>query len=948
MTTDEVKRRGAGRYHEVVAALLGPEYTDGRHHDCPVHDGEGAQFRWDRRREGWFCYSESGDAFDLIQRLESCTFPEAVQRAAEILGLEPNGNGRHHRARVATPKHKPVVAPPPATKEKPKAKGWDACKATWDASHPLDHPEAAPGRAYLKARGLKVPDPPPAALRCHPALPYYEDGQEVGRFPALVALVKDAMGEPCAVQRIYLAEDGSGKAPLPDGLPAKKSLGDLQGGSVRLDEARPGEPLAIAEGPETAEAVREATGLPTWATVSAAGMAAVVIAKEVGVVYVAADLDRSKAGEDNAEKLAARLHGEGRTVKVVFPPGGPLREEEGKSRDFLDVLNQDGAEAIHHAFAEAKEWEPPEEIAWPTPPKLGADATPPTPFPVDALPPAMRQIVTETAASIQVPPDLPGSLALPALALAVGHRAEISLGGGHVEPGNLYNAVAQPPGARKSATFKVITRPINEREAELREQYEDDHENWQARAFIAKAKLKKLEQEAKKSAGSNLEAEVREQQCILDSEPKKPTLVTSNCTTEAMVDLMAKGDGVLGAFSAEGAQLFAGIGQYKKGANTDLDALLEAHAGDPIRNHRVLRGESYVRHPCLTIGITIQPSVIQTVGANREFCDRGLVARFLWSHPADLVGHRRYSDDIPAISEGARQGWKMLLEGVFDMEPDTTDGDPRPWRVTVDRDALEVWRTFAQDVEDRQAEGGDLLHVRDFASKLAGSVARIALGFHLADGIPSEQVQRRVTRATMERAIRLGRYFLAHFLRVFRFMAEDGRTATAARVLDWLREKARKGKPLSILTARDLQRDNVAGIIRATQAQEVLDFLAGEDWIRKIPPKPKATGRHPNPRFSVHPSVNRPTKPTKGQDQGEGEGVLSVLSGGFRGERSKTPQANSAEEPPLLANDGFIPPEKVGAAGADEDPPPPFEDAYLAAVAADSEPDGDLSKEVDL
>jgi hypothetical protein len=520
---------------------------------------------------------------------------------------------------------------------------------------------------------------------------------------------------------------------------------------------------------------------------------------------------------------------------------------------------------------------------------------------VDALPRAMSRLVAEVAASTQVPPDLPGALALAALALAVGRRAEIHMGSGHVEPGNLYIVVAQPPGARKSSAFGEVARPLAAWEAKRREAFAVDHEEWEARAFVAKAQLKALERKAKD--GKDIVEDVAEQQRVIAEEPTKPTLLTANCTAEALVDLMATGDGVLGSFSAEGAQLFNGVGQYKSGANSDLDCLLEAHAGDPIRHHRVLKGERYVSHPCLSIGITVQPVVLQTVGANRDFRDRGLIARFLWSHPADLVGRRRYDDDVPSISSEARAGWRALLERVLALSPNREDSTA--WRVTVSREALLAWRVFAQDVEDRQAEGGDLQHVRDFASKLAGAVGRIALGFHLAEGVPTERVRQPVGVETMENALRLGRYFLAHFLRVFRFMAEDPVTQTARRVLDWLRTRAARGEGLQVLTARDLQRDGVAGIGTAAEAKDVIEHLTEEGWLREVDQPRVPGGRPPNPRFEIHPSLNHPTKPTKPTAEEECTPLLSVLSG--ESGKVKSENAATKEAPPPPEDDDFVP-----------------------------------------
>jgi putative DNA primase/helicase len=332
---------------EVVAAL-GIDPGKRGHQRCPLpgHDDEHPSFRWDSGKECFFCTCGSGDALDLIQAIEGVDFPEAVKRVAEILGLRGNGRGRA----TATP-----ADAPPERETKPK--GWAACASTWSDAHDLDDPAAAPGRAYLEVRGLKTDFPLPEALRLHPRLAYRE-GETTGIFPAILGRVVDVAGEPIGLQRIWLAPDGSGKAPLPDGLPAKKALGALAGGAVRLDVPRPGEPLVVAEGLETALAVRQATGLATWAAVSASVMAALVVPADVAEVVIAADLDRSKAGEEAARKLAARLTAEGRTVRVALPPGGPLTKEDGKSRDFLDVLNHAGTEAVREAIDGAEEWEP--------------------------------------------------------------------------------------------------------------------------------------------------------------------------------------------------------------------------------------------------------------------------------------------------------------------------------------------------------------------------------------------------------------------------------------------------------------------------------------------------------------------------------------------------------------------------------------------------------------
>lgn len=120
-----------------------------------------------------------------------------------------------------------------------------------------------------------------------------------------------------------LKPDGSGR------IEKKLAAGSKPlGGAIRLYPLEVSQPLALAEGVETALAVREATGWPVWACVSAIGLERVELPAEVHEVVIAADHD--PAGLEAANALARRLLGENRRVRLATPP------REGQ--DWLDVL----------------------------------------------------------------------------------------------------------------------------------------------------------------------------------------------------------------------------------------------------------------------------------------------------------------------------------------------------------------------------------------------------------------------------------------------------------------------------------------------------------------------------------------------------------------------------------------------------------------------------------
>jgi len=197
------------------------------------------------------------------------------------------------------PKPKPEPeGPSPEDRER-----WESL---WEAAKP-SHPLL--GR-YLRARGLSL-EPPPA-LRLA-----FLRGE-----PVMVARVEGVKGL-LGLHMTTLEPDGRGRREkrLVKGSRPK-------GGAIRLFPLEAGKPLALAEGIETALAVREATGWPVWATIAAGFMPGVVLPPEAHEVVVCADHDR--AGLEAAHALARRLIREGRRVRLAVPP------DEGA--DWLDVL----------------------------------------------------------------------------------------------------------------------------------------------------------------------------------------------------------------------------------------------------------------------------------------------------------------------------------------------------------------------------------------------------------------------------------------------------------------------------------------------------------------------------------------------------------------------------------------------------------------------------------
>lgn len=328
-----LREQARGRWEQILLALA-PELSEAlekapRHAPCPVHGGkDGFRFFKDYEDTGGGICNTCGpypNGFMILQWLRGWDFPQALAAVAEVLGngmpaprngngtsVPVNGNGRKDDNRLRA-----------------------LLKKTWVAAVPLDHAYAMPARLYLRRRGLSGPIPD---CRCHPDLPYFEGGEIKGQYAALVFILRDVEGRPVTLHRIYLDLDGR-KAPVasPKKTMPYPSDRKLLGALVRLGYPKK-EPLGLAEGIETALAVREATGQVCWAATSAAFLEAAALPSWVRRVTIWADNDLSGTGQKAALRLAERLKREGRKVKVHIPD----RPAERKSWDWADVLALQG------------------------------------------------------------------------------------------------------------------------------------------------------------------------------------------------------------------------------------------------------------------------------------------------------------------------------------------------------------------------------------------------------------------------------------------------------------------------------------------------------------------------------------------------------------------------------------------------------------------------------
>lgn len=290
----KTRDEAVGRWPGILQALgIGSEYLRKKHGPCPICGGKD-RYRFDDKegRGTWFCsHCGPGDGFGLLMAAYGWNFAEAAKEVEQVIGIVPAG----------------TIAQDRTAGEK-----IEALRAVWAKARPIT--KGDPVWTYLHARtGLEIA---PSDIRFHAALRYVnDDGEILGTFPAMLALMRYPDGKAASIHRTYLTGDGrKANVPKPKKIMAGKPLK-----TAAIQFSRTSEYMGIAEGIETALRASIRFGVPIWAASNAELLKSWAPPAGVKRVLIAGDNDASFTGQAAAYALAQRLVRDGYAVEVRIP-----------------------------------------------------------------------------------------------------------------------------------------------------------------------------------------------------------------------------------------------------------------------------------------------------------------------------------------------------------------------------------------------------------------------------------------------------------------------------------------------------------------------------------------------------------------------------------------------------------------------------------------------------
>ena len=556
----------------------------------------------------------------------------------------------------------------------------------------------------------------------------------------LLVPVRELAGELHSLQLI--SADGS-KRFLRGGR--IQGMGCWVGPSPEPDD--PQSPILIAEGFATAASLHEATDQPVAVAFNAGNLQPLARAVRDRwrntPIIVCADDDHHTAG--NPGLTLARAAARAVAGRLAVPDFGSARPPD--ATDFNDLHRLRGVSAVLTSLANAAPPAPSEVVApenaapsspddWPEPEPLTTPLDP-LPYPVDALPPLLREAVLEVQAFVQAPAALVACSALSTLSVAAQGLVNVRRDAQLVGPVSLYVLAVAESGERKTTCDHILGAALREWERDRTRAAAPEQAAHASATAVLQAKrdgLLEAIRRKRRDGHDTTEDEAALNELAADTAQAAPVprLLYADATPEALSHALASGWPSGAVMSAEAGAVFGAHGMGYETIMRNLALLNVLWDGGEIAVDRRSKPSFRLHDRRLSFGLMVQPEAL------RGFLERagtlprgsGFIARFLIAWPASTQGTRGYRP-APATMPAVER-FEACIRELLEMPLSThADGGLQPAELALSPPAHAAWVQAHDRIERALASGGELADIRDVAAKAAENIARLAALFHV-------------------------------------------------------------------------------------------------------------------------------------------------------------------------------------------------------------------------
>lgn len=456
------------------------------------------------------------------------------------------------------------------------------------------------------------------------------------------------------------------------------------------------------------------------------------------------------------------------------------------------------------------------------------------PYPIDALPVAIRLAVEEVLAFVKAPIALVASAALSALSIAIQAHSDVMRAEKLSGPSSLFLLTIADSGERKSTCDGYFTAAIREYELAQAEtakldvkRYDAEMTAWEAKYSGIKDCIRRLVKTGKPT--TNQENALRNLRETKPEPPRVPRLIYVDTTPEALKYSLAKQWPSGAVVSSEAGIVFGSHSMCKDSAMRNFTTFNQLWDGIDLPTERRSSESFTVKGARLTMALQVQEATLRAFFKQNGELARGtgFLARFLIAWPESTQGSRPFTE--------APENWPSL--GAFNKRitallnhdaPIDKDGALHPTKLVLAPDAKKAWIAFHDAIEIELASGGELFDVRDVASKTADNAARVAALFQMFDHGGGA-----VGLDAFDAASRIAAWHLNESRRFFVGLALPQELANAARLDTWLIEYCR-GKKTNLVPINQIQQYGPGCLRTKAAIDAAVEELEGLERARLV------------------------------------------------------------------------------------------------------------------
>lgn len=354
-------------------------------------------------------------------------------------------------------------------------------------------------------------------------------------------------------------------------------------------------------------------------------------------------------------------------------------------------------------------------------------------FPLEVFPPFFKKFISEAQDCLGMHPDFLATAILCAVSAAIGKTRAFEIKRRAVQYGNIYFVGIGNPNSNKSDPFNLAFSPVEQRDKENHQKYENElaaHEN--------------------------------------ESGEPKPTWKRSlvdDITVEALGVTHKENPRGITVKSDEFSGFIESFNRYNQGG--DQQKFLEWWSYAPLKVDRLNRGSIYISKPYISVCGTIQPDIVEKM-TKGDGGKNGFIDRFLFTWPQGIKKPLWTLNEFPqSLLDKYKEGIDILLD--LEMEEQEEEGriSKTPLLLSPTPEARNRLFEFYNDVNKKICDTAENNQLAGIHGKFDLHTARLALLLQMLWFAFEGHSHDKIELDTVERAILTAEYFREQSMKVY-------------------------------------------------------------------------------------------------------------------------------------------------------------------------------------